>query len=106
MFSETKQPPCQVSHPRPAASSLPRARRVGGQRCGQEAEASPEGIHTRCSSTSAAAGVPALCLQSPCLHEALDRTRPSDPRTLGHSTGGSREPSAPGKERPVLFFWV
>lgn len=45
MFSETKQPPCQVSHPRPAASSLPRARRVGGQRCGQEAEASPEGTY-------------------------------------------------------------
>lgn len=105
MFSETKQPHAKSLT---LGQQLPPSPGPGGW----EASAAvrrprpPRRVHTRCSSTSAAAGVPALCLQSPCLHKAPDRTRPSDPRTLGHSTGGSREPRAPGKERPMLFFWV
>lgn len=57
---------------------------------GQEASApsTPQRVHTRCSSTST---VPALCLQSLCLHEAQGGTRPSDPCTNGHSPRGSPE---------------
>lgn len=91
MFSETKHPPAKCLT---LGLWLPPSPELGGWEAGSGSGGlgtpppTPQRVHTRCSSTST---VPALCLQSLCLHEAQGGTRPSDPCTNGHSPGHSPE---------------
>lgn len=89
MFSETEHPPAKCLI---LGLWLPPSPELCGWEVGSGSGGlsppTPQRVHTRCSSTST---VPALCLQSLCLHEAQGGTRPSDPCTNGHSPGGSPE---------------